>query len=136
MKHIRLTDEERQALFDDALETEHGQTLKTLFWSVAVLLEDNRHLHDAIADGVIDSPDGGFAMASARWPDLGEDEQRKVNEDVRTVLRRTMAESLAQLEDASGRLGADPHEIHPVTVALLAASTLVIYGHRYEGDPY
>jgi hypothetical protein len=101
-----------------------------------VLLEGNRHLRDAIADGVIDSPDGGFAMASARWADLTEDERRMVNEDVRELLRRTVAESLAQLEDASGRLGADAHDIDPATVALLAASTLVIGGHRYEGDSY
>jgi hypothetical protein len=135
MEEQRLTDEERQALFNAALATENGQKLQSYLWAMGVLLERDRELVDTIAEGVIDSPDHGNAMATAQWEELGEDERRGVNEAVRKLLRRALAESVSQLEDASGRLGVDPHEIEPETVALLAASSVVIKGHRYEGEP-
>lgn len=131
----RLSDAERQELFTAALESEHGQTLQRHLWSLRVLLELGLELADTIAGGVMDSPDHGYAMATAQWEDLSEDEQHGVNEHARKLLRRVLAESLAQLEDASGRLGVDPHEIDSATVALLAASSLVIKGYRYEGEP-
>jgi hypothetical protein len=130
-----LNDEERQVLFEAAIKSEPGRRLEKYLWANAVLVERDRDLVDTISAGIVEAPDSGHAMAAAQWDDLSADEQRAVTEAVRKLLRRIVAESLTQFEDASGRLRISPRDIEPATVAVFAASSLVISGHRYEGQP-